>query len=127
MTNTNDAGPGSLRQAILDAHYWAILNDNAPPAAYNIAFAVGVGVTIALSTGELLIADDLTITGPGARYLSIDAQYSYRLFDVNLGVTARISGLTITGRVPRRRPRLRRRRHQQPRDADGHGLHHCRK
>jgi hypothetical protein len=63
VTNTNDAGPGSLRQAILDA--------NASPGADSVDFAIpGDGVqTIALSTPLPDIVDPLWIDGytqPGA-------------------------------------------------------------
>ena len=63
VTNTNDSGPGSLRQAILDA--------NANPGADTIAFQiVGSGVqTIAPATPLDPITDAVTIDGytqPGA-------------------------------------------------------------
>ena len=51
VTNTNDSGPGSLRQALADA------NDGD-----TITFAV-TG-TIQLSSGELLIDNSITISGP---------------------------------------------------------------
>src|SRR6478736_9790205 len=53
VTNTNDSGPGSLRQAVADA------NDGD-----TIEFAV-TG-TIGLTTGELLVAKNITISGPAA-------------------------------------------------------------
>jgi len=56
--NTNDAGPGSLRQAILDA------NGNSEPDV--ILFAV-TG-TITLVSALPAITEDLTIAGPGAGY-----------------------------------------------------------
>ena len=59
VTNTNDSGPGSLRQALTDA------ND-----ADTIVFAV-TG-TIGLTSGGLLIAKNITISGPGSNQLTID-------------------------------------------------------
>ena len=59
VTNTNDSGPGSLRQALTDA------ND-----ADTIVFAV-TG-TIGLTSGGLLIAKNITISGPGSNQLSIN-------------------------------------------------------
>ncbi|HKB40299.1 MAG TPA: hypothetical protein VKD72_27965, partial [Gemmataceae bacterium] len=59
VRNLGDSGPGSLRQAILDA--------NVLPGADLIRFAPGArDGTIVLSSGELNITDDLSIDGPGA-------------------------------------------------------------
>jgi len=57
VTNTNDSGPGSLRQAILDA--------NANPGADMITFAIpGAGLhTIALASALPSITDTLSIDG----------------------------------------------------------------
>src|SRR6476620_5398616 len=59
ITNTNDSGPGSLRQALADANDGDTIN-----------FAV-TGA-IALTTGELLVNKSLTISGPGAGVLAVD-------------------------------------------------------
>lgn len=80
VTNTNDNGTGSLRQAIVDA-----------VAGDTINFAVTD--TITLTTGELLINKRLTIIGPGASVLAIDGNSSTRIFQVIVPTT--ISGLTI--------------------------------
>lgn len=85
--NLNDSGAGSLRQAILDA--------NAASGADSISFATAG--TITLSSGELAITDDLTISGPGAEDLVIDANGSSRVFSIASGDSVTISGLTITG------------------------------
>ena len=55
VTNTNDAGPGSLRQAVADA---------AP--GDTVEFALTYPATITLTTGELVIAKPLNVAGPGA-------------------------------------------------------------
>ena len=91
VTNTNDAGAGSLRQAVLDA--------NANSGA-DIIDATGITGTINLSTGQLTITDVVTITGPGATLLDVhNATYPNarnRVFYIgNVAVT--ISGLTISG------------------------------
>ena len=57
VTNTNDSGPGSLRQALAEA------NDGD-----TITFAV-TG-TIGLTSGELLVGKSITISGPGADSLA---------------------------------------------------------
>lgn len=55
VTTSADSGPGSLRQAVAAA--------NAHPGADTISIG-GVG-TITLTTGTLLVTDDLTVHGPG--------------------------------------------------------------
>src|SRR5713101_7312348 len=64
VMNTNDSGPGSLRAAIANA--------NGTAGADVIAFDPSVTGTITLTSGELLITDDLTISGPGAKNLAVD-------------------------------------------------------
>ena len=88
VVNTADSGSGSLRQAILDA--------NAASGADTIVFGADVTGAIWLTSGELAIADDLTITGPGPLSLAIAATGS-RVFFVSGGKTAHISGLTLGG------------------------------
>jgi hypothetical protein len=82
VTNTTDSGPGSLRQALTDA------ND-----ADTIVFAV-TG-TIGLTSGGLLIAKNITISGPGSNLLSIDGNKAVLVFGMFPGKTATISGLTV--------------------------------
>src|SRR5437899_10319590 len=59
VTNANDSGPGSLRQAILDT--------NASPTIDTISFDQNFFATprTVNLTSELLITDNLTVTGPG--------------------------------------------------------------
>lgn len=86
VTSLADSGPGSLRQAIVDA--------NASAGADVIAFAA-TG-TIVLAGGELSIADDLTVQGPGAGRLAIDGNGSSRVLAISgTGTDVTISGLTI--------------------------------
>lgn len=85
VINTNDSGPGSLRQALADA------NDGD-----TIAFAV-TG-TIRLTSGELVIDKSITIAGPGSAQLSVGLtvpQYHFRVFHVMASPTVVIAGLTI--------------------------------
>jgi len=87
VTNTNDSGPGSLRQALANANNGDTIN-----------FAV-TG-TVSLFSGELVIGKNVTIAGPGANRLSIDGGQelgSPYTFHVVSGKTVTISGLTITG------------------------------
>jgi hypothetical protein len=85
VTNLNDNGLGSLRQAILDS--------NANPGADVITFSV-TG-TITLTTGELLITDRLSILGPGAPLLTVSGNNASRVFHI-LGVNLTIGTLTIS-------------------------------
>ena len=89
VSNLNDAGAGSLRQAILDA--------NLNPGADVITFQPSVTGTILLTTGEIAITDSVDIQGPGARSLAVDS--TARIFTISgsTSVTVVISGLTLTG------------------------------
>jgi CSLREA domain-containing protein len=82
----------SLREAINAA--------NAAAGANTVQFAANVTGTITLSLGELVITDaPVTITGPGARVLSVDANLASRILSiapVSQNTTISISGLTFT-------------------------------
>ena len=86
--NLADSGPDSLRAAITAA--------NANPGADVIAFARGVRGTVALTSGELGITDDLRIDGPGASKLAVSGSDASRVFNISSGVAANIDDLTIT-------------------------------
>ena len=84
VTNTNDNGAGSLRQALVDA------NDG------DTIDATGISGAITLSTGELLVDKSVTINGAGADVLAIDGNVISRVFEIVGGAkTVSISGLTI--------------------------------
>ena len=86
VTNTNDSGTGSLRQAIANAS-----------SGQTITFSNKLrGQTITLTSGELDITDSITIQGPGANQLAISGGGSSRVFQINSGADVTISGLTIT-------------------------------
>ncbi len=82
----------SLREAVQAA--------NANPGDDTITFAPGLaGKTITLALGELSLTDTTgktTIVGLGADQLTIDGNQASRIFNIVSGVTADISGLTIT-------------------------------
>ncbi|HEY1325791.1 MAG TPA: choice-of-anchor U domain-containing protein [Casimicrobiaceae bacterium] len=75
VTNLNDAGPGSLRDAVA----------NTPPGGA-VDFAPGLSGTIALSSGEIAIAKSLTIDGTGAS-ITVSGGGATRIFDVTDGAT----------------------------------------
>jgi predicted outer membrane repeat protein len=91
VTNTADSGAGSLRQALDDS------NNNA--GADIIVFDAGSAGTITLTTGQLDISDDVTITGLGAADSIISGNNNSRIFYIynyNDPLTVSISGLTMT-------------------------------
>lgn len=93
VTNLDDAGPGSLRQAIEDA--------NGAAGADTITFDPGLnGNAIILTTGQLLVTDSVDIQGPGATNLAVtanDASRVFYLYNSAALIDVTISGLTITG------------------------------
>ncbi len=92
VTNTNDGGPGSLRNAL------AVAKDG------DTIDATGVSGTILLTSGELQITHNVTINGPGAGSLAVNGNRTFRVFE-NFASNVTISGFTITN----------------GRDADGNG------
>ena len=94
VSNTHDSGPGSLRQAILDANDQAGHNDiTFDPTAF------ATPQTITLTSGQLELSDTSgteTITGPAAG-VTVSAGGSSRVFQLDSSVPASISGMTITG------------------------------
>ncbi len=80
VTNSNDSGPGSLRQAILDA---------SPMETDIITFAPDVTNTITLTGGEIVLNKTLNITGPTNRALAVSGNNSSRVFHAT-GVTGGI-------------------------------------
>src|SRR5207253_2257691 len=80
----------TLRQAIATASPGDTIN-----------FAAGL-TTVNLTSSELVIDKNLTITGPGANLLTIQRSFfgiipNFRVFDVGANTNVTISGLTIAG------------------------------
>jgi hypothetical protein len=90
VSNTNDSGTGSLRQAILSA--------NAAPGSV-IGFAPGVTGVISLLTALPNLSANMTIIGPGANLLTIQRMagdaFNFGIFSVKAGATVTITGVTI--------------------------------
>src|SRR2546423_3181704 len=89
VINTNDSGPGSLRQALADVH-------DADTIDFDPALK---GQTITLTTAELVINKSITISGPGANLLAVsrvENELDFRIFRVVAGLTVVIQGLTIS-------------------------------
>lgn len=91
ITNLDDAGAGSLRDAITAA--------NGTAGADVITFAPGLTGTILLTSGQLTITDSLQIVGPGRAALTIDGNAASRVFEIPLSpgeVVVSMSGLTVS-------------------------------
>lgn len=84
VLNTADSGADSLRAAVVAANGNAGLDQ--------VVFNTGLTGTISL-VSKIDITDDLTITGPGPRTLTISGGNSTRIFDVTAPTT--ISGLRL--------------------------------
>ena len=92
VTNLNDSGPSSLRQAILDA--------NTAVGSDAIAFQPGLSGTIVLTGGHIAIAGNLAINGPGANVLSVSGNNASRIFLVSTGAAVTIDGVTLKDGQP---------------------------
>jgi Ca2+-binding RTX toxin-like protein len=89
VTNTNDSGPGSLRDALAQA--------NTAQDPDQILFQSGLSGQITLSS-LLLIESPVDISGPGAGVITVSGNDSTRIFTVYVpdDGDASISGLTLT-------------------------------
>ena len=83
VINTADSGAGSLRQALADASDGDTIN-------------FSVTGTITLSSGELQVTHNVTVTGPGAATLAVNGNATFRVFEISASTNVTISGLTIT-------------------------------
>ncbi len=91
VTNLLDAGIGSLRDAVVAA--------NANAGADTIVFDAGATGTITLTSGQIAITDDVTITGLGATNSTVSGNNASRIFYIGTGtnmVSASIESLTLT-------------------------------
>ena len=92
ITNTNDSGTGSLREAITMA--------NSTAGDDTIQF--GTTGTISLQTALPVITENITIDGPGRTSLIIErnsgAASDFRIFETNtIGIVLNINEVTIQG------------------------------
>ena len=83
VTNTNDSGFGSLRDAMANAASGDTIN-----------FSLAYPATITLAS-TLTMNTSLTISGPGASNLAISGYNAVQVFSIGGGITVNISGLTI--------------------------------
>src|SRR5688572_6474763 len=71
VTSFNDAGPGTLRQALLDANALVGLDD--------VVFGQGLTGTIVLNTGQINISDSVNLRGPGANAMTVSGNNLSRI------------------------------------------------
>ena len=92
VTNTNDSGAGSLRQAILNAN----ANAGADTITFACVFTDATPDMITLTSGKLTITDDLTILGTGVSNLTISGNNASGVFEISgTGTDTSINGLKI--------------------------------
>lgn len=84
VTSSGDAGSGTLREIVATA-------GNGDTIVFDASLD---GQTIHLTTGAIAIDKNLTIEGPGASELTIDAGHNSQIFTVSAGNLS-ISGLTL--------------------------------
>jgi predicted outer membrane repeat protein len=89
VANLNDAGAGSLRQAILDA--------NATPALDTIVFKAGLTGTLEISGGQFAVTKPLSIKGPGGAKVILNGGGNSGIFEVNDGSISTDSPFSISG------------------------------
>jgi len=85
VTSNADSGSNSLRAAIAQ--------NQTDGGGDTIQFSVTSPITLA---SQLIIADNITITGPGAGLLTISGGGTSRIFDIT-AVTVNISDVTLSG------------------------------
>ncbi|WP_193200641.1 beta strand repeat-containing protein [Nostoc sp. MG11] len=91
VTNTNDSGSGSLRQAILSANALTgkdLIN-------FDGVFADKNADTITLNGNSLSITDDLSIQGTGASLLTVSGNNTSRVFEISSSISVDLVGLTV--------------------------------
>jgi predicted outer membrane repeat protein len=93
-----DSGDLSLREAIGLAN----LDPDAQTITFATALTSGGAAEITLLLGELTVSQSVTITGPGASLLRLDADGEGRLFRIDDGasdalINVTLSGLALTG------------------------------
>jgi hypothetical protein len=83
VSNTNDSGPGSLRQTVTDADF----DDNiiVPAGVYNV------------TSGEIVTSVPLEIRGAGARRTIVRSDGGSRVFALSALGTVTLRGLTVKG------------------------------
>ncbi len=89
VSNTSDSGAGSFRQAVNDA------------ASGDTVDLTGLSGVISLTSGEVVVAKDLQIVGPGADKLAIDGSGQSRILRIDDSQPGNVRVVSISGLVIR--------------------------
>lgn len=93
VTNTNDSGAGSLRQAVLDANAAAGANTiTFDPTFFNVPRTITLASVITINSTD---NTSTVIVGPGADMLSISGNNAVRIFTISASESVTISGITF--------------------------------
>lgn len=85
VINPKDNGPGSLRDAMNN-----VVAGGAVTFAANLA-----GATITLTNGEIILSQNVSLSGLGADKLKISGNHASRIFTIQTNSTNTISGLNL--------------------------------
>ena len=88
VSNTSDAGNGSLRNAI------ATIPANGE-IIFSPSFSNQSQIISLTASQQFVINKNITITGPGANLLTIDGGNASRIFKIASGATLNLSGITL--------------------------------
>jgi len=94
VTNTNDSGAGSFRQAVLDANASAGSDTIVFDASFNSPRTIVLATVVVFNPANS--ADTLTINGPGANLLTIDGNNVTSILHIEAADRVSLSGITFT-------------------------------
>ena len=94
VTKTDDTSDGFC--GVLDCSLREAISSGDSGDTINFA----VAGTITLTSGQLVIDKNMSITGPGSGDLTISGNNASRVFQINAGINVAISGVTITSGSP---------------------------
>ncbi|MDM7920713.1 MAG: choice-of-anchor Q domain-containing protein [Pyrinomonadaceae bacterium] len=94
VTNTNDSGAGSFRQAVIDANASAGSDTIVFDASFNSPQTIVLATVVVFNPANS--ADTLTINGPGAGILTIDGNNVTSILHIETADQVSVSGIKFT-------------------------------
>jgi predicted outer membrane repeat protein len=88
VVNTNDSGPGSLREAVNQS--------NLSPGRDQIVFSLSACPCTIVLLSELSVSDELNVAGPGRSLLTLSGNNANRVFSSPGVSPLRLSSMTLT-------------------------------